>query len=256
MKTPETLFLAWQDYDSRSWFTIGKLTFDGKNYKFVYTKGVEEAQNKCGFEPLYSFPNLEQEYTSTYLFAVFANRVMSRSRPDYADFIQRLNIPENEDDPLAILARSGGQRKTDNLAVFPCAEPDEEGRYQLHFLAHGLRHLPECALERINSLSESEKLWLAHEFQNPYDDKALTLNTEDHYIVGYCPRYLRSEVFELLRKDPKSVILEVERVNLSPTPLQFRLLCRLTAVCQDNFRPFSSWDYQPLVEENFAQYQY
>jgi hypothetical protein len=252
VKTPQTLFLAWQDPNSRFWFPIGRLTFDGTEYKFVYTQGVKEAQQKCYFEPLSSFPHLNQVYTSTQLFPVFSNRLLPRSRPDYASFLLWLNIPEHEDSPLAILARSGGQRETDSLTVFPCPEPDEEGRYQLHFFAHALRHLPKCAVERINHFEAGEKLWLAHEFQNPYDSQALTLNTEDHFIVGYCPRYLRSEVFELLRRDPNSVDLRVERVNLPPTPLQFRLLCNITAQCKDDFRPFSGEEYQPLIKEDVA----
>jgi hypothetical protein len=252
VKTPQTLFLAWQDPNNRSWFPIGRLTFDGARYKFVYTQGVKEARQTCSFAPLSSFPHLEKVYTSTHLFSVFSNRLMSRSRPDYANFLQWLNISEHEDDPLAILARSGGKRETDSLTVFPCPEPDAEGHYQLHFFAHGLRYLPESAIERINCLEPGEKLLLAHEFQNPHDSQALTLHTENHYIVGYCPRYLRSEVFELLRKDPTSVGLRVERVNLPPTPLQFRLLCSINAQCKDDFRPFSGEEYQPLIESDIT----
>jgi hypothetical protein len=253
VKTPQTLFLAWQDPNSRSWFPIGRLTFDGARYQFVYTQGVKEAQNTCCFTPLSSFPHLEQVYTSTHLFPVFSNRLMSRSRPDYANFLQWLNIPAAEADPLAILSRSGGQRETDSLTVFPGPEPDAAGQYQLHFFAHGLRHLPESAIERINRSEPGEKLWLAHEFQNPYDFQALTLHTEDHYLVGYCPRYLRSEVFQLLWQYPSSVDLRVDRVNLPPTPLQFRLLCRITALCKDDFRPFTSPEYQPLIEEDLVR---
>ncbi|MEG3862886.1 hypothetical protein QT974_27760 [Microcoleus sp. herbarium12] len=58
--------------------------------------------------------------------------------------------------------------------------------------------MPPYAIERINRLESGEKLWLAQEFQNFYDSKALILNTEDQQIVGYCPRYLNSEIFELL----------------------------------------------------------
>lgn len=249
MKTLKTLFLAWQDTNSRSWSTIGRLTFDGVRYKFVYTQGVKEAQQKYRFEPLLSFPRLDEVYTSTHLFPVFANRLMPRSRPDYSSFIQWLNMPQHEDDPIAMLARSGGQRETDTLTVFPCPEPDEEGRYNLHFFLHGLRHLPESAIERINCFESGERLWLAHEFQNPFDPQALTLHTENHYIVGYCPRYLNSEVFKLLRQNPRFVDVRVERVNQSPTPLQFRLLCNMTAQCSEDFRPFSSQEYQPLTDE-------
>ncbi|MEA5618854.1 HIRAN domain-containing protein [Cronbergia sp. UHCC 0137] len=248
MKTPQTLFLAWQDTNSRAWFSIGRLTFDGGKYKFVYTQGVKAAQEKSDFRPLFSFPEINQVYTSTYLFPVFSNRLMSRSRPDYTEFLKLLNIGEQEAEPMTILARSGGEKKTDTLAVFPCPQPDERGRYQLYFFAHGLRYLPESAIERINRFEIGEKLWLAREVQNAHDSQALTLHTEDHYIVGYCPRYLVSEVSQLLT--PSTFVeLRVERVNLPSTPLQFRLLCQITALCTDNFYPFSSQEYQPLIEE-------
>jgi hypothetical protein len=248
LKTSRTLFLAWQDPVSRYWFTIGRLTFDGEIYKFVYTQGVKEAEEKCAFKPLASFPRLDEVYKSIYLFPVFANRLMSRSRPDYSSFIEWLNILNDESDPLAILARSGGERETDTLAVFPCPEVDGQGQYHLYFLAHGLRHLPSCAIERIDRFEPGEKLWLAHEFHNPYDDRALILNTEDHYIVGYCPRYLLAEFFELLRQT-SNLEVRVERINKSPTPLQFRLLCKMSVRASDDFRPFSNLQYRPLTAE-------
>jgi hypothetical protein len=248
LKTTKTLFLAWQDPISRFWFPIGRLTFDQGIYQFVYTQGVKEAEEKSAFKALSSFPRLDEIYTSTQLFPVFANRLMSRSRPDYSSFIEWLNIPNDENDPITILARSGGERETDTLAVFPCPEVDEQGQYHLYFFSHGLRHLPSSAIERINQLEFGEKLWLAHEFQNPYDSQALILNTKDHYIVGYSPRYLLAEIFELLRHN-SNLEVQVERVNQPPTPLQFRLLCKMSVVCRDDFRPFSSSQYQPLIAE-------
>ncbi|MUG93175.1 DNA-binding protein [Scytonema sp. UIC 10036] len=248
MKTPKTLFLAWQDSISHYWFPIGRLTFDGGVYQFVYTQGVKEAEEKCAFKPLSSFPRLDEIYTSTQLFPVFANRVMSRKRPDYSSFIEWLNIPNNQNDPIAILARSGGERETDTLAVFPYPEVNEQGQYHLYFFLHGLRHLSSKAIERIDRLEPGEKLWLQSEFQNPYDSQALIFNTEDHYIVGYCPQYLQAEVFEWLRQNSNECV-RVERVNKSPTPLQFRLLCKMSVDCRNNFRPFSSPQYQPLIAE-------
>jgi hypothetical protein len=245
----KTLFLAWQDPNSRSWFPIGRLTFDGVNYQFFYTQGALEAKQKSGFAPLSSFPSLDEVYTSTHLFSVLSNRLMPKKRPDYSSFLQWLNIPSHEDDPMALLARSGGQKQTDTLTVFPSPEPDEKGQYHLHFFGHGLRYLPSCAVERINRFVPGEKLWLAHEFQNSHDPMALTLNTKDHYLVGYCPRYLNPEIFELLGRISNSLSVEVEQVNQPPTPLQFRLLCHLTAKVKvdDHFCPFSTELYQPLV---------
>ncbi len=245
----KTLFLAWQDPKTRAWFPIGRLTYDGTKYYFVYTHGATEAQVKYAFQPLLSFPDLNKVYTSVELFPLFYNRLMRRSRPDYKNYIEYLNIPEGEDDPVTILSRSGGRKVTDNFEVFPCPEPDENGLYQIHFFAHGLRHLPTCATERINQLQTGELLYLANEFQNPYDPRALLLCTEDHHIVGYCPRYIVDDVFKLKNKNPEFVKVEVERVNPVPTPLQLRLLCNMTSEWHEDFRPFSSREYQPLVAD-------
>ncbi|MBD2773124.1 HIRAN domain-containing protein [Iningainema tapete] len=248
----KTLFLAWQDPNSRCWFPVGRLTFDGKKYQFVYTHGAVEARDKCGFPLVYSFPELHKVYTSDELFPLFSNRVMRRSRPDYRNYLELLNISMHEDDPIAILSRSGGRKVTDHFEVFPCPEPDENGFYHIHFFAHGLRHLPLCAAERINQLQSGELLYLAHEFQNPYDPNALLLCTMDHYIVGYCPRYILNDTFKLKNENPKFLKVHVERVNSVPAPLQLRLLCNLTGQWHEDFRPFSSHEYQPIVTDTPA----
>ena len=247
----KTLFLAWQDPVSRSWFPIGRLTFNGKEYQFNYTNGVLEAKLKCGFKPLPSFPDFNNVYTSQKLFPLFSNRVMPRSRPDYPEFLQWLNIPQHEDDPIALLARSGGKRVTDKFEVFPCPEPDENGRYRIHFFAHGLRHLPKPAIERINGLQVGELLYLCHDFQNPDDSSALLLYTKDHLIVGYCPRYLWGDILKIISQDQELVRVEVDRLNQPPTPRQFRLLCKMTTDWGD-FRPFQDWRYQPFSSDVLA----
>ena len=162
-----------------------RLTFDGERYQFVYIKGAKDAEQQSGFQPLISFPQWDEVYYSNNLFPVFANRLMSRSRPEYPSFVERLNISLDEDDPMVLLSRSEGKRATDSLTVFPCPEADESGKYELHFFAHGLRYLPEAAIARIEQFQAGDKLLLANEFQNDFDRRALTLNTPDHYIVGY-----------------------------------------------------------------------
>ncbi|NJN31998.1 MAG: DNA-binding protein [Synechococcales cyanobacterium RM1_1_8] len=242
-----SLFLAWQDDTSRAWFPVGRLTYDGLFYRFAYVQGAREAAAKAGFQPIYSFPDFEQVYSSSKLFPLFANRLLRPSRPDYADFVQWLNLP-GENDPLALLARSGGNRKTDTFEVFPCPERDEQGQYQLHFFAHGLRYVPPETVEHLEGLPVGQELWMSHEFQNPYDPEALALKTPDQYNLGYCPRYLVSEV-KRLREAGQKILVTVERVNAPPTPLQFRILCRLTADWPEGFEPFSGESYQLLVNQ-------
>jgi hypothetical protein len=260
---PQALFLAWQDYTSRVWFPIGRLTYDGTRYQFVYIKGAKDAEQQYGFQPLISFPQWDEIYYSNHLFPIFANRLMSPNRPEYPIFVERLNVALDDDDPMVLLARSEGKRETDSLTVFPCPESNKEGKYELHFLAHGLRYLPEGAISRIEQFQVGDKLWLAHEFQqldwsrrgnpadplvqNEYDTRALTLNTQDHYIVGYCPRYLLSNVFELVMRNPQLVDVRVARINPAPTPLRFRLLCKMTYSILDEVQPFSQDEYQPIV---------
>ncbi|MBR8828887.1 MAG: HIRAN domain-containing protein [Gomphosphaeria aponina SAG 52.96 = DSM 107014] len=243
----KTVFLAWQDFNSRRWFPIGKLTYNGIQYQFVYTQGVKNAQKECEFQPLFSFPDLEKVYTSKELFPLFANRVMRRSRPDYKTYLECLNIPQNADEPMAILYRSGGKKATDTFEIFPEPEPDENGLYQLHFFVHGLRYFPDSSLDRVNKLQQNEPLYLVHDAQNHYDPLALLLRTEDNYNVGYCPRYLVDDLHQLIEKNPQKLNLQVERVNPAPTPIQFRLLCNLTAQWDADFQPFSTTDYQPLI---------
>jgi hypothetical protein len=91
------------------------------------------------------------------------------------------------------------------------------------------------------------------------------LRTEDRQIVGFCPRYLVQDLFELVSgcnraevssacvapssRFPHEVRVVVEKVNPAPTPLQYRLLCKLTAQWQPNFHPFAGLEYQPLAKE-------
>ena len=246
------LFLAWQDSKSRHWFPIGKLTFNGKNYHFVYTHGVKKAQTESNFQLLHSFPERDRVYTSSELFPLFSNRLMRPSRPDYQDYIQWLNIPKNEDDPIAILARSGGRKATDTFEVFPCPESNEDGSFHIHFFVHGLRYMPECSIEKVKQLKSEERLYLMRDFQNSHGSTALLLRTEERHNLGYCPRYLAADIYEILKQNPQSVCVRVERVNPVPTPIQFRLLCNMTAQWHGDFSPFSSQDYQSIVDSSLS----
>jgi len=248
----KTLFLAWQDPDTRCWFPVGRLTFCEQVYQFVYTQSAEEAQKQCGFQPLKTFPDLHQGYESDELFPLFANRLPPRSRPDYGQFVEWLNIPANEDDPIAMLARSGGRRVTDFFEVFPCPEPDEGGAYHVHFFAHGLRHFSKDSIDRIERMRQGEHLLLVFDFQNPHDPQAMMLRTNgsvpgDRYLVGYFPRYLLHDTFEILQECAFLPEVHVERVNPPPAPLQLRLLCNMTACWPEGFRPCSGPEYQPLA---------
>jgi len=249
----KTLFLAWQDPSRRRWYPIGRLSSNGGRYLFVYTRGAREAQKDAGFEPLTAFPYLDRLYTSQELFPLFTNRLVPRSRPEYPEFLKWLNLSESDDDPVLILARSGGQRITDTLEVFPCPERTSPGEYIITFLLHGLRHMPDEAIARVARLEPGERLLMVKDVQNSVDTMALALRTAETYerdvhLVGYCPRYLRGDFGRLIDSHEGDIKVTVERVNLPPAPIQFRLLCRLEGRWPRDFVPFSSPDYTPIVE--------
>lgn len=243
------LFLTWQDKESRKWFPVGTLVFDGELYRFFYVKGALEARDEANFQPLISFPDFREIYESDELFPMFANRVMPASRPEYKQTIELLAIPEGDDDPLAFLARSGGAKVTDKFEIF-CAPKLENGKYNLRFFAHGLRYVPEGAIKRISQMRREDRLYLAHDFQNPFEADALQLHTRDNHIVGYCPSYLLDDMNRLRRREDIEVC--VERVNDESAPLQFRLLCRLLFPQTENHRPFTAGKYEPVVSRSSA----
>ena len=241
------LFLAWQSPKTHRWFPIGQLTYDGKNYDFVYTHGVEEATADPSFRLLHSYPEKERTYTSPELFPLFNNRLMRSSRPDYLDYIKSLDLQEAEKQPMTILARSGGRKATDRFEIFSYPEKKEDGLYEIHFFVRGLRYMPKASIDRANQLQPKERLYLMQDSQNAYDSNALLLRDEQSHNLGYCPRYLTADLAQIFQQDSKSVTVEVKKVNLVPSPMQFRVLCKMTVEVENSFEFLSDREYQPLV---------
>jgi hypothetical protein len=246
-----TLFVVWNELPSHAWFPIGRLTGDGNGYQFAYTAGAIAARRQCGFQALRSFPDWDKVYSSPELFSVFSNRLLRPSRPDYPDFLRWLNLPQSENDPLILLARSGGQRVTDWLEVFSPPEVDEDGLYHFHFFARELQFLPPEALNRINRLQAGDLLRAVEieGFENGCMGRILSLSTVDGCRVGNCPKYLLDSDFLRLCQEPERVQITIDRVNLPPAPQAFRLLCHLAVRGGGGFQPFSSSLYQPILSE-------
>jgi hypothetical protein len=215
------------------------------------------ARAQAGFHPLTSFPDLWTTYVSENLFPLFANRVLPQARPEYQEYLEWLSVPATEDDPVLILARSGGKKVTDALEVFPRPERDENGNYHAHFVLHGLSHMPGTTIERASRLAAGERLLVMRDIQNPKDTDALALRTaetyeHDLYVLGYVPRYLRDDILKLMKVgNPPRII--VERINPPPAPVQYRVLCRATMEWPAGFEPLSDPEYEPLVPDAEAR---
>ena len=237
------LYLAWRQPGYR-WWPIGRLTRQGQDYEFAYTRGAVEA-GTAGFRPLLAFPERNEVYRSETLFPVFANRVMNPSRPEFRSYLEWLALPPTERDPLVLLARNGGRRETDVFEVFAAPEPSEDGRYRITFFVHGLRHRPPASQAIAEELRAGERLEPRPDPENPSDPEALAIFARGQH-VGFAPRYLRSDLRSLEEASPGQGWLTVVRVNPTPTPMQFRVLASYEAPWPERFRAFSEPAFEPL----------
>jgi hypothetical protein len=242
MALEKVLFVAWQQPGTKTYYTVGRL-IQGPScgalcFEFAYVHGAKEAC-KVGFMPFLNFPELEQVYWSEELFPFFANRVISSGRPDFAAYVARLGLEPSSADPMTILARSGGVRATDSLELFPLPGRDVMiGCYQTHFLVHDL---PATAQGRIAILRKNELL-------KPFLDLAgkISLVSEDDVLVGYLPTYLLGDALRLANAC-SYLEVRVEQLNLSPAPLQQRLLCLLRSCWPPGFVPFDAQTFVPIA---------
>ncbi|MDE2783136.1 MAG: DNA-binding protein [Gemmatimonadota bacterium] len=217
----KSLFLAWQDKgNSREWFPIGRLDADlgQTSYRFRYTGGAERAQSEAGFPLLVEFPELDGDYRATRLFPLFRNRVINPGRSGREDYLRRLDLPL-EADPFEILATNGGYRATDAYEVFPKLMKAPDGSFKCRFFLHGWRYVNSAAQERLQGLSQGDKLYLTLELTNPRTRFAIQIQTTDYHMIGWAPRYLVTDLVMAVTEKPRDYGAHVVRVN-PPWPLR------------------------------------
>ena len=253
MKPTLSLFVAWHsEQPSPRWGPIGRVdalrvSATETRYRFCYTQGARLIE---GFRPFDGMEDLEVIYHSDKLLPMLANRVLSESRPEYADFLRWHGFdPADPPEPLLLLQRSEGIKKTDAIEVFPCPVPDDQGCYLNFFFVHGMRfHLnnPEVAAT-VAKLHPGDRLTLRCEPDNPEDPFAVAIDAGG-IPIGYAPRYLAHDVTRLMRECPEgSVQLFVQRVN-PDAPFQQRLLCRMRGCWPTGFRPCTGPEFELIPE--------
>lgn len=243
------LYVSWQDRDSRRWYTIGCLSHIevSEQYRFVYTKGAEKAREDAPyFKPFTNMNDLYREYFSTDLFPVFANRILSHSRPNFQEHLEWLGL--NDPRPLDILERSGGERATDQLQVYAAPTKTADNKYKSYFFVRGMSHLPEDIVECTKTVKKGQLLYPMHDFKNEYDEYAVALRRDKPvYLLGYCPRYLSNDLLKLAENNTESVKIVVDRIN-PDAPFQMRMRCKFEADWPSGFTPFGQDECKPLVE--------
>ena len=246
-----TLFVAWQAPDpTRAWFPIGRLdaSVDPADYVFRYTRGALYARDRAGFEPLVSFPDFHTRYEATELFPLFKNRVLEPNRKDFKEYLQWLDLDPKNADPIEILSRTGGERQTDSLEVFPKIEKQPDGTIRSCFFLHGLRHVSEAARKRAERLVEGENLQVALEFNNPATRCAVQLQTNDVFVLGWAPRYLVDDLRTAL-VERSDIEASVKKINPMNSPYARRVLVELRGGVPAAYEAMASDEYEPVLED-------
>jgi hypothetical protein len=241
MKSPVVLFLAWQEPVTRKILPIARLLKHNGDYEFAYINAVEEA-TRLGFHPLLTFPDLDEVYITGELPPLFTNRLMPRTRPDFAGYLGELGLSVELAEPFAVLARSGGRRETDSLEVFSAPLSCADG-YEGFFLARGVRHLPESEIA-LASQKPGDRLYVMADVQNEANSAALLLRTASKHAVGYVPDHLANELHSA-NADLTTVEVAVSRVNPPPAPQLHRLLCHFSCPAPLGERLYRGHRYRP-----------
>ena len=243
----KTLFLAWQAPDIRHWYPVGRLDADPEHaqFTFQYTRGALDAIER-GFHPMPSFPVFERSYQSRELFPMFKNRVLGSQRKDFSEYLRSLAL--DHDDPIEILAITGGERQTDSFEVFPKIVKGEDGTFACRFFLHGLRYMKESAQQRAMLLQPGEELGVSVELTNPKTGLAIQLTSRDYEFVGWTPRYLVRDLLHSL-SDVSMLKASVVKVNPSDVPMNRRVLVEFHGHLPENVEPMAGPAFQPIESQ-------
>lgn len=196
---------------------------DGR-FSFAYTEDARAAE---GFYPLPQFPDIDRTYVSNALPAFFVNRLMSRKRDSYPDYLDALGIDSPElDAPMELLARTGGPRATDTFHLVESLVAGNDGVVTSRFLASGVRYL-DADGARLGTLRDEEQLHLRSEPDNPVNERAQLICAGSGEPVGYVPDWLLADL-EGLQASSNELKIFAERVSPDAPP-HLRLLCRIEA---------------------------
>lgn len=119
------LYLIWKSEQSRKQYVVGQLIKNGQ-FEFQYVKDIKDAIND-GFTPLLCFPDIDNVYTDTKLFSVFASRLPDKKRKDIQNILEKYGLEEY--DEYMMLKRSGARLPIDSLEfIDPILNIEESGK--------------------------------------------------------------------------------------------------------------------------------
>lgn len=219
MNDVKSLLVIWQNKETNLYYHIGTLNFDGVQYLFTYThhndshRTVREAMRN-GYFLHPSFPKIDQTYKSQTLFPAFDRRIPSPQREDFKKILEDLGLTI-QSDKMDILRVTRGKLSGDTYSFEqPLRLHDKIIRLDFHIKGMRHRNLP----ENWDSLvKKGDHLRLSLEPTNPFDPKAVRIETASGIHLGYVPGFYTEAINSLLNYNTKpTLIIKDIRPESSP----------------------------------------
>lgn len=234
-----SIYILWQDQYSKLWHPVAKLTREKNLYRLNYTKGASSSKH---FIPFPQMTELDSIYESNELFPFFQNRILPKSRPEFKNIIDWLDMTSDSFDPLDYLSVTGGERKTDNYRILKLPTLIN-GKFIINFLVSGIHYLGNETQEKIKELSKNLELDYIYETDNPIDSNAIKLvDRKSGLFVGYCPRYLVNDFKKLLDRNPESSHFKIKKLNID-APASYRMVCSFESSENEQYKPLNFNEY-------------
>lgn len=213
------LFVLWSDPKDGSRHIVGELGRDKEGFTFAYRPELDRAVSR-GFSLLPEFPEQRDRYMSRHLFGTFAQRIPAPARPDFAQMMDAWGVPADvRDDPMEILARSGGIQFTDRIELAEYRADDDPLEDQLLFRVAGQRYQKAQA-----RLEVGDTVTLLPEKDNPHDDSATLVLMREGQPIGYVPRQYSRLISRHLQQHHSIAAIAVHRL-LVPSDRDRWVIC-------------------------------
>jgi hypothetical protein len=256
------LLVLWQHPETREFIPIGRFNYDGLTFAFSYTRAAAEIN---GFRTLPGLPDLHRPYAKGVMPAVFDQRVMPPTRPDYPSYMSSLGLNAEHATPWEQIVESGGTRNGDTLQ-FMQVPTVTNGRAKARFLVNGLRWVPKEPLtlvdksvqispsqheDALRALTPGDEVTIVAEPDNVID-KYASIVSSGGVPLGWVPRPLSAGFRGLLADGP--VNATVARVAPPGTPAHLRLILdvNLPAPAGFSFDPTGRWEPLPSHQRDQA----
>lgn len=242
-----SLYVIWQDPQpqSRMWIPVAKLEHKDNLFILSYTQGA----NHKNFSGLPRMQNKDKKYSSEEIFPFLSNRVLSARRPEYYSMLEWIDMNNEDFDLFRFLGVTSGAKKTDNFRVILVPERNGSNVYSFNFFVSGHRYMEPVQDESL-MLTSGERIDYEFEMDNSHDNLAVALYHKERKI-GYFPKYLNEDIrvlTDILNSENKP-LPQIKLIKFNAdAPEQYKILCEFKSVWPDNFKPFSSQDYQPIVQ--------